>query len=372
VKRLNGLVAAGVGTDVVWTNHTVYLMTEKGKLRVAWDAPDRHTIFQSAQFDGKYVWCIARRQKNAALLLVLDPATGKTHEVTDADGLPWPPDEQRADPLLSHRLTLAPLGPGRACVAGGWPRVWVAVVTCDPNERKAAVRVIHEAREAPDRDDNTQWLSTTVGFRPSFMLTLRGEPDAGGKTPTRVLLGRGATSNLDVNTYPLVIDPDTPAVTVAPFRLTSGGYSHQESWAGNFFATQGGAAYRADPIIYPRLLRVPFPGTAREVVAEALPQGMSFLTFQDGRAHVVQTLLGTADPKDTKPRRGHYSVPVAVHWYVVEPGEKRPKLVGVDLPLVDYVAVSSHYGLVAIVAPEKSGDMYTLQTVEILDAPPKK
>jgi hypothetical protein len=372
VKRLNGLVAAGPGADVVWTNHAVYLMTEKGKLRVAWEAPDRQTVFQSAQFDGKYVWCIARRVRNAALLLALDPATGKAHEVTDADGLPWPPPEHRTDPLASHRFTLAPLGPGRVCVAGGAPRVWVAVVTCDPNEGKAAVRVIHEAREAPDREDADQWLSTTVAFRPSFMLTLRGAPDADGKTPVRVLLGRGGTPNLDVNTFPLVIDPDAPSVTVAPYRLTSGNYAETESWAGNLFATSGGAAYRADRIIYPRLLRVPFPGTTREVVAEALPQSPSFLTFQDGRAHVVQTLLGKYDPKDPKPKRAGYTVPVSVQWYVVEPGEKRPKLVGVDLPLIEYVAVSSHYGLVAIAQPDKSGDAWPLYAVEIQDAPPKK
>ena len=56
---------------------------------------------------------------------------------------------------------------------------------------------------------------------------------------------------------------------------------------------------------------------------------------------------GERRPEEPEPRRGRHNVPVTVQWYVVEPGEKRSKLVGVDLPLIDYVAVSSHYGLVA-------------------------
>ena len=284
VKRFLGILAAGPKTDVVWSHKTLYLMTEKGKLREVWDTRDMNTQFQSVQFDGKYLWCVATRFLNAPLLEVLDPATGKTHEVTNDDGLPWPTAEQRADRMINHRLTVAPLGPGRACVAGGTPRTWVAVVTCDPADQKAEVKVIHEAREASDREGTDQWLSTTVAFRPSFMLTLRDKPDVEGKVVTRVLLGRGDTDNLEVNTFPLVIDPDAPAVTVAPFRLQSGSYSQEESWAGNTFATSGGAAYRAYRIIYPRLLRVPFPGTASEVLAEALPQCMSFPRCRDGPA----------------------------------------------------------------------------------------
>jgi hypothetical protein len=248
--------------------------------------------------------------------------------------------------------------------------VWVAVVTCDPGGGKAAVRIIHEAREASDRDDPNQWLSTTVAFRLSFMLALRGKPDADGKTPTRVLLGRAASANLDINSYPLVIDPDTPAVTVAPFRFSSLNYANEESSAGDMFAAEGAAAYQLERLIYPRLLRVSFPGTTREVAAEALPQHASFLMVRGGRAHVVQTLQGKEDPK--KPRRGRYYGTITVQWYVVEQGEKRPKLVGVDLPLIYYVGVSAHYGMVAVVEPEKRDDPWTLQTVEILDAPPKK
>jgi hypothetical protein len=246
--------------------------------------------------------------------------------------------------------------------------VWVAVVSCDPGGGRAAVRIIHEAREASDRDDPDQWASTTVTFRPSFMLALRGKPDAEGKTPTRVLLGRAASANLDVNSYPLVIDPDAPAVTVAPFRLSSLNYANEESSAGNTFAAEGAAAYQVERIIYPRLLRVPFPGTTREVAAEALPKHTTFLTVRDGRAHIVQTLQGKEDPK--KPRRGRYYGTISVQWYVVEPGEKRPKPVGVDLPLIDYVGVSAHYGMVAVVEPEKSEDPWTLQTVEFTE--PKK
>src|SRR5262249_9650593 len=160
--------------------------------------------------------------------------------------------------------------------------------------------------------------STTVAFRPSFMLTLRDKPDADGKVATRVLLGRAEAANLDVNMVPLVIDPDKPAATVAPFRLPSLNYASEESWAGNLFAADGGAAYRAERMLYPRLLRVPFPGLTREVVAEGLPQHVSFLTFADGRAQIIQTWLGNYDPKNPGPYRGHYRVPVTVQWYTVE------------------------------------------------------
>jgi hypothetical protein len=363
VKVLSGLVAAGPGTDVAWTAGTLYLMTEKGKLREVWDAPDFRTVIQSVRFDGRYVWCTARRHKASTLLLVLDPATGKTYEVTAADGLPEPTAEQVADQTAMFPLAITTLGPGRICAAGWLQRTWVAVVTFDPDKKRATVDVIHEAREAADREDRDQWSSTTVAFRPTFMFTLRGEPKPGEKAATRVFLGRVTERNLDVDSFPLVIDPDKRAVAVADFHFPSRSFADTD-------VEDGGAVYRVWRSIFPSLFRVSFPGTVREVLAEGLPQGVTLMTVRDGRAHVIQYRTEKDDPKNPKPRRGLHSVPVTVQWYVVEPGEKRSKLVGVDLPLIDYVAVSSHYGLVARVAPEKVNGDWTLQTVEFIE--PKK
>jgi hypothetical protein len=370
-KRLNGLVAAGPGADVIWAGQSIYLMSERGKLQPVWTSTDENPRFISVRFDGRFVWAAVRRSLEGPLLVVIDPASGKAYEVGGADGLPQPTTEQLADSTLTFPLTMATLGPGRVCVAGWLQRSWVAVVTFDPEKKRASVDLIHEAREAPDRDDKEQWSSTTVSFRPTFMLALRDKSEADEKVGTRVLLGRGTGANLGVDEFPLVIDPDNRTVGVAGYRVSSIGYGFAGGYADHHFAEDGTAVYRAERTINPRLLRFPFPGTSREVVAEGLPQGVSFLAFQGSRAHVIQELTEKADPKSPKrPLRGNRGGPVSFQWYVVEPGEKRPTLVGVDLPLIDYVAVSSHYGLVAIVAPERSSGAWTLQSVEFLD--PKK
>jgi hypothetical protein len=61
---------------------------------------------------------------------------------------------------------------------------------------------------------------------------------------------------------------------------------------------------------------------------------------------------------------------VGTRWWVVDPGETRPRLVGSDLPEIESVAVSSHYGLVALVQSTKPQPTITLHTVEF--APPRK
>jgi len=369
-SRLLGLLAIGPGVDVLWGRQSLYLMTEKGILRQVWSSRNLNTYFETVRFDGRFVWAAVRRLKEASLLLILDPINGKVYEVTAKDGMPEPTPEQLATGK-PFSITLTTLGVGRVCMAGWIERTWVGVATFDPDKLKATVKVIHEAREAGDRADKEQWTSTTIVFHPSYMATLREKPGVDGKGAVRVLLGRTESNNLDVDYTPLLVDPDKPTVEVPKTRIPVSQYRGRYA---NLFAESEGALYRVESTITPRFLRVGLPGAIPETIAEGCPRDASFLMFQDRRVHIVQETYGRDDPADKNPRplRGMYAVPVRFNWYILEPGEKRPQLVGADLPIVQFTAVSSHYGIVAVVGSEKRGEPSALHSVEIATPTPKK
>jgi len=71
-------------------------------------------------------------------LAVIDPTTERIWKFTADDNLP---------PMSTG--SVAPLAPGKVCVAGYFGRTWCAIATFDPDKGKS-LKVFFEAREVVD------------------------------------------------------------------------------------------------------------------------------------------------------------------------------------------------------------------------------
>jgi hypothetical protein len=323
--------------------------------------------FSSVSYDGRYVWATKPRYRKPPVLLVVDAAGGAVWDLSEADGLPPPPKEAVAAKFATPALLAAPLEPGRACVCGSaLDRAWVAVVSFDRAAGKGAARVIHEAREAQDRANADQWKSTAVAFTPDLMVTLRDPAGADGRAGRRVLVGRGGGENLKVRDHPLVIDPDRPAAEVLKDRVWA--WPSQQRCA-----TSTEAVYFVEPQLTPdrrrHLVRVGFPGAAKEVIATGLApadgDGVR-VAVHAGRVHVsldqsATELLERSDVSTSQNTR-HVRVD---QWWVADADGKNLRRAATGLKPVSWIASSAHYGLVAFVGDE-------LHAVEVPAATPKK
>jgi hypothetical protein len=310
VDQVMGVVAAGPSIDVFWApgrflhpkpgddpnrpkagaagsrdGLALFVMKEKGVLKRVFGKPTVPDKVTDMCFDGKYVWITAEghlSRTTRPALFVLDPAAETVHEVTAAEGLPEAPDEVAKDPRRNDRLTLrvAPLDKGRVCVAGWFGRAWIAVATFDGEKNKAAVKVIHEAKEVPRQGEKEPWLNPHLSFVPEYARTLRGKA-ADGKPAVRVLIGRGSpTSAMRVSDYlgpmgnhPLSVDPDAGTVETVkdPIRITG--------WQiGANGDSAGGAVYVAYPLragFTCDLFRIDYPGKVTDLGALAIPRATS-------------------------------------------------------------------------------------------------
>src|SRR5205823_3443846 len=88
----------------------------------------------------------------------------------------------------SQYMNLAPLEPGRICLAGHMGRTWLAIATFEGD--KKSIRVFHTAREAQNPEDKAQARSTAVSFMPDYMFTLESARSTG--LVRRTLIGRFA------------------------------------------------------------------------------------------------------------------------------------------------------------------------------------
>jgi hypothetical protein len=366
-RALSGVLVVGEKTDVLWSRQAIYVMKEKGKLRLLWRGAGTDVGlygFSSVCFDGKYVWAALPQQKTRPIIVVIDPQAEKAWEISDAEGLPAVPQYQ---PTHQHpTLFVAPLEPGSACFAGAFQgRAWVGLVRFDAQSGKAAVKVIHEAREAPNRTDENQWKNSTVAFRPKHIVALTGAPGAGGKAERRVVIGRSVEENIPIAKYPLVIDPDRETAEV----LNDSGW---ESTRQHLLLVVDGVAYLVIPSMEGRqLVRFALPGPSRETLAPSLPAS-SFqntgLVLHGGRLHIVNEEL---HKKVTGPRPEDTRVVPQFRWITVDPDGKNPHLVANELTGLLGVWVSSHYGVVTSIE-QGLFNPPILHTVEIAEPAPKK
>ncbi len=266
------------GVDLVWSGLRMFLMKERGTLKSIWKGPD--TYFSSpfrdydfnghgapaVCFDGRYAWVVFSSQKSDPRLIIVDPVSERTWEVTPKDGLPVIPREEV--PKGSRAQSLAPtaLAPGKVCIAGSFGRTWIATVTFDP-ENGAKVDVFFEAREYVDLTDPLHWQKANLAFCPTFILTLTDRAPAESTANPRVLLGRSFRGSLPMMTHPLVIDPQQRSVTVLESELP---FMHTD------WDTSQGALYMWD-LVYGKPgfhgMRLGFPSLKPELVMPGLPPG---------------------------------------------------------------------------------------------------
>ncbi len=338
--QLVGLTAAGPGIDVGWGYNTLYLMTEKGKLKRVWTTDELNVVFTDVCYDGRYVWATARRLQKPPLLLVLDPKTAK---VTAVEGLPDPPEAELKKPARFYSVLLTALGPGRACAVGWSDRTWVATVAFDGDKPK--VKVVHTAKDEPATSNHEQWHSPTVSFTPTFLVAVRGEQGTDGVSPWRVLIGRGeplqgrGTYNTRVGLHPLLVDPDRGTAAVPDYTVIQRRQGE--------FASAGGAALFVETNMTRtgtfQLRRVGFPGTDKQTAAPRVAAGPA--VAHDGRVRIVADVWWVRD-SDGKVER---KPPGETTWF-------------------RGFSPSSHYGL-SVVAELGSG-FVPLCAVEFADLPP--
>jgi len=365
-EHISEFVSAGPGFDVLAVYGGLFVMKEKGKPRRVWGKQGDRVAF-TLHYDGRYVWAAGRKYEEPPILLVLDPTTGKVTEVTGKHGLPELTPEQVDDRPELNRLWVASLDPGRACVAGSiLGRTWVALATFDP-KTGPVVKVIHEARGAVERFNPKQGTGADIGFEPTYMLTLRPTPQPGAKAEPRILLGRRPPT-AEISLRPLLIDVDRPAVDVTPAEAIC--------WTTPNCATAGdGVAYFVVGSRYAspnpqHIWRVAAPGGANEKVATGLPSGDIRLLVHDGRLNAVVEMQRFERKEPAQPGGKPETIVIRKNeWWQFDPTTKKLQLLVMDIPRVEGLTVSSHYGLVAIAGAAR-GVRTKLYAVEFDKTPP--
>ena len=243
-------------------------MTEKGKLRVVWDSPEPNRELQIPSSSTAGTSGASPVESRRPPAPGPGPRDREDPRGDRDDGLPGRPPSKRPTRSLFTPDHTCPLSPGR-CVAG-----WVASLVDrggDVRPRRTegngrgdprGPRGPRPRRQGPV-DQHHGRVPALVYAHPARQPTPRGGPPRGscsaayGTQPGRQYV-------------PALIDPDKRAVAVADFRfpLTT------------TFADTDCPLTVARPIAsggssYPRLFRVSFPGTTREVLAEGLPQGVT-------------------------------------------------------------------------------------------------
>jgi hypothetical protein len=320
--NLRGCLAIGPSLDVMVGNRAVFLMKEKGVVTLAWRSSDLNGHPTRFCYDGRYVWFSVERYFKTPQLFVLDPVDLKTWEFTAEDGLLLVDPKSMPDRNAKQIIDMAPLGPGRVCLAGSFGRAWLAIATFDPKADKT-VKIFHEAREAPEANVPNQWTRTTLAFEPVRMFVLTG-----AKGARRVLIGRTGTDG-GMQQHPLLVDPDN--LTVEVMKDTVG-----TDYLRNAHVQEGSAYYVGHDPINPvaksqHLIQIVFPGQ-RKSVMPGFSVGRCVLLNDE--VHVVTNRLD---------------------WWQGSLAKKQTRSVGV-LPStgqLDFVGLTSHYGvLVNIMEPE--------------------
>jgi hypothetical protein len=249
IPRIIDCVPIRTGLDVVVVDRAVFLMKDKGRLRLVWNGPGYPS---TACYDGRWVWFRSSQSHwSTQKLFVLDPESGKFWEITAKQGLPVAAAEDLPGTEVFQALNIAPLGPGKVCLAGSFGRTWIAIATFHPTG--GAVKVFYEARELPNAQDEEQRKHTAVVFTPVAMYTLKSKPDASGHVTQRVLIARNKSMPPYGNWPPLVVDPEKLSVAVAPPTIPPNALNECRSYDGIVYGCTD-QKYRKDGYGFFRLL----------------------------------------------------------------------------------------------------------------------
>lgn len=350
-----GILPAGKGTDYVWGGGRAYLMKSKGRLQTVWKTDERDVRLTGPCYDGRFVWVPVIQMGKPSRLLVIDPSNGRVAEVTAADGLPQRQAALRNRDGGEDSLHVAPVGPGKVCVAGftGWS--WLAIATYQPTAK--TVKVFHEARRVPSAGDKQAWKDLSVIYRVSSIVTVTRDvnADADPAVERRVLLAR--EPGLD---HPLIIDPQKLTVAVS-----------QEEGPNCIFEPEGvhgGAIYWALPSRErtrtqprPNVWKMGFPDFRRTMVAQHVHEGEEMmggpgsLFFHGGRVFIASKDWWVADGVD-KPFRKVEGITLN-RFDSLAGAERRVQphqLPDEQTERITAVMRSEHYGLVVTTARFRS------------------
>ena len=359
-----GVIPAGDGVDFAW-HAEAYVMKRKGVLRPVWspDGPNDRIAGRPC-FDGRYVWAAVSRHQKPPHLAVVDPASERSWEIGLAEGLPVRPQEELPNPYVDQPLRVAPLGPGRACVAGSFGRGWVALVEFDGATGAATVKPFHEAKQVPNAKSETQWERADVAFAPTWMFTLTDRP-TGPNQPgesgaaQRVVIGRGGGERGTVGMigHPLVVDPERLTVEVLRDECV---WSQEEP---EHMTCDGGALYWASPegfdpatrTLTTVVRRLGFPGPAVSVAHAKVHHEGNVLAYRtkvvfgpDGRVHAVARRWHVADALDRPFRPLHGGLPrKAGTEQLLDLSRAEIPEGALDVEPINAVFRSHHYGFLA-------------------------
>ncbi len=201
---------------------SIFVMEEIGRAVQIWSRKVSNAWVRSLAWDGRYLWATVEIHQKAPEIWVLDPLTKTAQQLTADVGLPLVGPDQPG--VARHVVMAAPLRPGRAILAGGFGRSWLAHAVFDPQGRHQ-VKVFHEAREVPNPRTLHAWRNPAARFWPDYMFTLSERPDRNDPGRRRVLIGRGA----NFEGHPLVVDPDKLSVVplCEPLNNPAGAFLYQ-------------------------------------------------------------------------------------------------------------------------------------------------
>ena len=212
------------------------------------------------------------------------------------------------DPLrlmaISPKIT--PIDEGRICVTGSFGRGWIAIAQFEPTKRRATVKVIHEAPSFPARRNGKKlWMNKNMTFQPMYARTLRGAPEADGKVPVRIVVGRGdAPANTNNNAgfvgmHPLVVNPEISTVEVMQQELYPFHARHTAAAADGSMVAMQPSPVTPGKV---RFWRVDHPGIVHELESLAVPK--SFDVESMGVANnLIHFAIRTSDRTDMESTR---------------------------------------------------------------------
>jgi hypothetical protein len=219
------VIRAGKETDLFCALGQIVLMKKKGEAKLIYESEDKNYAFKqtggfgispsTACFDGKYAWIPMMCYGKPSRLLVVDVEKEKVTELKADSGLPTEIPDKNFSPVFAA----APLGPGKAFLAGSFGKTWLGTATFDGE--KGTVKIVHEAQEIPLRNIRDQWRNTGLAFGPAFMFTLTDPASDKEKPSRRIIIGR-ASADYEMFTHPLLVDPDSGKVTVMETRFNPG------------------------------------------------------------------------------------------------------------------------------------------------------
>lgn len=367
LKSFQGCMPIRAGLDVVWTGSQIFLMREPGRLTRVFPGAEWFGIDMLVAnsgharicYDGKYVWAaMATHREQPPRLIVLDPDTEKCAELTAADGLPV---RERALQGVNQRqfIAVAPLAPGKVCLAGYFGQTWLAVAEFDEAGKKS-VRVFHEARDAWDQTSQRQFSDVQLAFQPTYMLKL-AEIDGDGRRTPRIVVGRG---EVDHACPPLVIEPRTLAVSTAPIGMQ---LTHQIPSSDTKNAVSDEGIYTIKPPrlgAQPAICRAALPRLEFKPVKENVPPG--FIAMNGNEVHIIGRGWWMGRLGDAEFRCIAETVPwwYSFGWFVS--GRPADPPLTDEVPELKRVFRSSHYGILEQRAWSKLHPETTFEARELL------